>query len=80
MKRFIYLLFALSCFLTEGWSQAVRSFQKEKERVVFKMADGELQLYPLSSNKIRKTTFGDVVAGMGLHQQRNGEIVYRKGG
>ena len=65
MKRFIYLLFALSCFLTEGWSQAVRSFQKEKERVVFKMADGELQLYPLSSNTIR-VKFVKQPSGMSL--------------
>ena len=33
-----------------------------------------------NQSEIRKTTFGDVVAGMGLHQQRNGEIVCRKGG
>ena len=53
MKKLVYLLSALFCFWVEGWSQAVRSFQKEKERIVFKMTDGELQLYPLSSNTIR---------------------------
>lgn len=53
MKRFIYLFSALLCFWIEGWSQAVRSFQKEKSRIVFEMANGELQLYPLSSNTIR---------------------------
>ena len=53
MKKFLYLIAALFCFWTEGWSQAVRSFQEEKERVVFKMADGELQLCPLSDNAIR---------------------------
>lgn len=53
MKRFIYLFSALLCFWIEGWSQAVRSFQKEKNRIVFEMANGELQLYPLSSNTIR---------------------------
>ena len=52
MKK-IYLFSALLCFWIEGWSQAVRSFQKEKSRIVFEMANGELQLYPLSSNTIR---------------------------
>ena len=65
MKKIICLIAALFCFWVEGWSQAVRSFQKEKERVVFKMADGELQLYPLSSNTIR-VKFVKQPSGMSL--------------
>ena len=65
MKKIICLIAALFCFWVEGWSQAVRSFQKEKERAVFKMADGELQLYPLSSNTIR-VKFVKQPSGMSL--------------
>lgn len=53
MKNVICLISALFCFWAEGWSQTLRSFQKEKNRVVFEMNEGELQLYPLSSNAIR---------------------------
>lgn len=70
MKKFICLIAALFCFWAEGWSQAVRSFQKEKDRVVFKMTDGELQLCPLSSNTIR-VKFAKQPSGMSLP-----ELVY----
>ena len=53
MKKIICFFVVLFCFFVEGMSQMLHSFRGEDNRVVFKMADGELQFYPLSSNTLR---------------------------
>ena len=53
MKKLICFFVVLFCFFVEGMSQTVRSFQREDNRVVLEMTDGELQLYPLSPNTLR---------------------------
>ena len=53
MKKLVSLFVVVSCLFVEGISQTVRSFQREDNRVVLKMTDGELQLYPLSPNTLR---------------------------
>ena len=53
MKKLICFFVVLFCFFVEGMSQMLHSFRGEDNRVVFKMADGELQFYPLSSNTLR---------------------------
>ena len=53
MKKLVSLFVVVFCLFVEGMSQTVRSFQREDNRVVLKMTDGELQLYPLSPNTLR---------------------------
>ena len=53
MKKLVSLFVVVFCLFVEGMSQTVCSFQREDNRVVLKMTDGELQLYPLSPNTLR---------------------------
>ena len=41
MKKLFSLFVVVSCLFVEGISQTVRSFQREDNRVVLKMTDGE---------------------------------------